>query len=128
MPLLAKCMEDLGILLYGYDEDSAMAIKNNMDEIHNSDIILLSASDREKSIVDDVLREGGSRIFEKKNDPFMMFLGFSDKSIEQTLAGLEVSDRFERPIFCGLTQQNIRWSVEALHDHLIEERRKFRQS
>jgi hypothetical protein len=51
-----------------------------------------------------------------------MFLGFDDNDISSTLEKFPAADKMTRPIFCGLTENNISWPLQKLLEHLIEER------
>ena len=50
---------------------------------------------------------------------FMMFLGFDDEDISASIKAFPKVSK--RPILCTLTENNLKWTVSALLEHLMEE-------
>lgn len=115
-------MEQLGIMLYGYDRDDAQIIKNSLETAFNNEIILLSGSSKESQIVEEIISDEEYDTFEDNELKVLMFLGFDDNHINLTLEKFPGPDKIIRPIFCGLTKNNIAWPLNKLLEHLIEER------
>jgi hypothetical protein len=115
-------MEQLGILLYGYEKTDAYTIKHAVEKILNRELILLSGSRKESQVMEDILSDELYDTYEDKEVKVLMFLGFDDSQINLTLKKFPDADEVTRPIFCGLTENNIAWPLEKLLEHLIEER------
>lgn len=119
-----RAMEPLGIMLYGYGKDQAMAIREALTAALGRDVTLVSGSGREGDTVEGVLAAEAADVFEERETRILMFLGFSQE--EMSLA----MDRFPRdvvarPIFCGLTESNSGWKLEYLLEHLLEEHARW---
>jgi len=112
-------MADAGILVYGFPEDEACAVRGGFAAACGIEIDLLSASGSETQTVEMVLGAGGSGVYESRDDRFLMFLGFDDTMIRRALDAYALPIR---PIFCGLTENNLQWKVAYLMEHLCEER------
>jgi hypothetical protein len=115
-------MAELGIMLYGYNKSDALTIKNALDAIFNTDVLLISGSGREAHIIEEIIADKAHALFEAKEHKVLMFLGFENKQIELALAGFPGRDKVTRPIFCTLTESNITWLLNRLLQHLAEEK------
>ncbi len=113
----------LGLLLYGFSGAEAGLLKEEMKNFYESEILFLSASQRENLTVKEILNLSEHSFDEALNDRFVMFLGFDDDLIMRFIKSFPA--KMKRPIFCGLTSSNIEWKISYLMDHLIEEKRKF---
>jgi len=113
----------MGVMLYGFDENSALEIKWYLDKLAERDVMLISASGREGERVSSIIGEPGASSFENKQSKIMMFLGFEDRHIGPAMKAFPTE--LERPIFCALTEQNINWTLDYLIEHLLEERARF---
>ncbi len=120
-------MEQLGIMLYGYNQEHAAIIKNALESILNDKIIMISGSYKETKRIEDIIADGTFDSFEDKDDKILMFLGFNDEHINATLGGFPRSADITRPIFCGLTENNITWTLTDLLEHLLEEHRYWKE-
>ena len=54
---------------------------------------------------------------------YLMFLGFTDPGISRVIDIMKKQTQHPRPIYCGLTENNISWSLGYLISHLLEEKR-----
>lgn len=113
----------LGIIIYGYNEEHARTIKKSLDGATGEDVMLLSASGRESEKVRTILETEPDGPFEEKDTKVVMFLGFDDGQIDLALKAFPKEGGIARPIFCGLTPDNIGWGLEELLGHLEEEKR-----
>ena len=116
-------MEPLGILLYGYSPEDSQAIQNLLEQIVNDKIILISGSSKEDMKVIDILEQGPTHEYIENENKIMIFLGFSEEQVGTVLNKFPKDDKLKRPIFCGLTEQNIGWTLNYLIEHLLEEDR-----
>lgn len=116
-------MEPLGILLYGYSENDSKKIKKILEELMKDPIILISGSKKENVKVLDILEYGPDDNYEDKENKILLFLGFNDEQIDKVLQNFpdNIENEIQRPIFCGLTQENVNWTLEYLVEHLLEE-------
>ncbi len=110
------------VMLYGYDEASAEVILSAFELITGGRPVMFNATGREASTVSEVL-EGGEGSFNTCTVPFLMFLGYGSDEIRMIMQRFPSTPEIKRPIFCGLTSNNISWKIEYLLEHLIEERR-----
>ncbi len=114
-------MSMLGIMTYGYDQGSAVNTQARLSEIFGEDVALIGASKKENIWVGEILEDGpNASAFEDGDTKIIMLLGFDD---EQTRILLRDFPRKTRPIFCGLTMENIKWELSTLIEHLLEEKR-----
>ena len=116
-------MKDTAIMLYGYSIDNATEIQSVLQDALGRDILLISASCREGMTVADIIRHGGESFFEERETRMLMFLGCEDNDIEKALKGFPDLEGVARPIFCGLTEQNLKWTMADLLEHLLEEKK-----
>ena len=114
-------MKELGIVLYGFIEKDALAIKQIFDQAFQNDLFLFNADGREKEIVKDILEKPTSEGFSENALKVMLFLGFETEDIKLALASYPKDGSLARPIFCGLTNENINWKWSYLLEHLQEE-------
>ena len=112
----------LGIMLYGYDDRESGLLQGFLSDVFEQPILVLSASGKEDVQVQDIL-ESPSEAFEDKDVKVLMFLGFDDQQIGTALNEFPRDGSVTRPIFCGLTEQNITWPLSRLIEHLLEEKR-----
>ncbi len=113
-------MDKIGILLYGYNKSDAAAINNLLSKELKKDILLLSASGMEDRPLKEALEIRNKDHFEEKETAILVFLGFDNNEIQKALH-IFPQKKIRRPIFCGLTEKNIRWPVKKLIAHLMEE-------
>ena len=116
-------MGKMGVMLYGYDRESAIPINDYLKELAGQEIMSISASGRESEIVAKIIGDPSKGNFEDKENKILMFLGFPDDNIGPAMKLFP--EGIERPIFCALTEQNIHWTMEYLIEHLLEERARF---
>jgi hypothetical protein len=114
-------MEPLGILLYGYNSTDSKSIQKKILGILDEDVIVISGSSKEAMKVIDILEQGPTDDFEDSEHKILVFLGFNDQQVSSVLNGFPKNDDLKRPIFCGLTEQNINWPLKDLIEHLVEE-------
>ena len=114
-------MEPRGILLYGYDEDTAKSISESLGQLIDAKVVLISASGREDALISHILDLGSvENTYGDLENKTLMFLGFNDDQLG--LAMKLFPKEIARPIFCGLTEQNVNWQVKYLVEHLLEEK------
>jgi hypothetical protein len=114
-------LEPLGILLYGYNSDDAKTIEQSLSKIINHEVVIISGSKKENLKVINILDKGPEDSFENKEKKILLFLGFSETQVGVVLKEFPKSETLVRPIFCGLTEENINWTLEYLIEHLVEE-------
>ena len=114
-------MLPLGIMIYGYSAGQADVIRRSFDRLFSSTTLVISASGREEMKVLDILEEGPGDRFDEQEDRILVFLGFSREQIGQALRDFPSEEALPRPIFCTLTEQNVRWPLGRLVEHLKEE-------
>ena len=113
-------MDKIGILLYGYKQPDALSLQKAIEEAVGRKVALLSASGMENNTLGETLEEANCTRFEENETPVLIFLGFGDEEIKNTLR-IATGEKVRRPIFCSLTKENIRWPLHVLIDHLKEE-------
>jgi len=118
--------DPIGILTYGYGKEEAFSIRAALDRALEDSVFLISGSEKEDWIVLDILDKGPEDIFEEKEDKVVIFLAFTQDQIDAALRGFP-EQGIRRPIFCGLTMQNMQWKLTDLIDHLKEEHRLWTQ-
>jgi hypothetical protein len=114
-------MESIGILLYGYDEKQAKTLHKQLEQLMDTEVALISGSGRENDVVESIISQESQGDFKDGTPKVLIFLGFSDAAINQVLDGFSTFQDITRPIFCGLTESNIKWPMKQLLNHLIEE-------
>ncbi len=112
-------MADLGIISYGYTEKDAEKIKTELEKTLNEGITLFGAAESDNFIVKSILENPEKSSFKESKNKFIMFLGFSNDDIKTALTTFP--GEITRPIFCGLTENNMSWKVNYLMEHLLEE-------
>ncbi|MCU0844658.1 MAG: DUF3783 domain-containing protein [Spirochaetes bacterium] len=120
-------MEPLGIMLYGYAEHQAIGITASLKELLGRDVILISASGGEDETVEEILDSDEAPLFEEREDHVLMFLGFGESEISLAMDRFPKGGGIPRPIFCGLTEENHRWKLSYLLEHLLEEHRRWNE-
>lgn len=117
-------MDEIGIMLYGYHKEDALTIQSALAAGLGRKLYLLSASGKEDKPLIEALEAQEQENFEEKETPILLFLGFGDEEIQTALKVFPKDIR--RAIFCGLTEENIRWKVNVLIEHLQEEDRYWK--
>jgi hypothetical protein len=120
-------MTDIGIMLYGYGEDDANLIHGTLEEVLGEEIDLISAARQEERVVADILERADSVNFEEQKVKVLMVLGFTEDQLDTALKGFPKREGLARPIFCVLTQHNLRWPLLHLIEDLLDERRAFQE-
>ena len=111
----------LGIMTVGFDEGSARALQGKLASEFGQDIALIGATGKKDYTVGQILEDGpGASVFGASDPMIVMLLGFDDHQVKTIL---NLIPREERPIFCGLTMDNIKWTLDNLVEHLMEEKR-----
>ncbi len=118
-------MQKLGILLYGYCKDHADIIRKSLEEVLGNPLKMFSGANRENTKLLEILTSGTEGDFEENDVKVLVFLGFDNSQIAASLGGFPVKEGMVRPIFCGLTGENVNWPLAELIDHLLEEHRYF---
>jgi len=116
-------MIPLGILVYGYGKTKARSIHQHLEAVLDTDILLISATDREEDTVESIITNDTAGMFKDETPKILLFLGFSDEYITRVLDAFSQIEGVERPIFCGLTEENSTWPFNQLLSHLEEEHR-----
>lgn len=115
-------LEPLGIFLYGYSEDDSKNIKSSLENKLKSEIMLISGSRKEHMRLMDILEKGpDENEFYDSENKILVFLGFDEGQINLVLQKFSTIESVTRPIFCGLTEQNVNWELKNLIEHLLEE-------
>ena len=117
-------MDEIGIMLYGYNKADALEVQSALAAGLGRTPCLLSASGKEDQLLIEALEKQDQEFFEEKETPILLFLGFGDEDIQTALKAFP--DGIRRAIFCGLTEENIRWKVSVLIEHLQEEDRYWK--
>lgn len=118
-------MSELGILIYGYSENDVMAIVNTIGKELETKIHVYGSSGKEDMTVQDILEEATWGGFGDREHKILMLLGFGDEQVGVALASFP--SEIQRPIFCGLTEENIGWKISYLVEHLLEEERYWKE-
>ena len=121
-------MNEIGIMLYGFDEATASSIRSALERINDQDVVLISGCGREEDLVGEILEDEEHSLWEAVEDPkVVMFLGFDGPRIHASMDGFPAFEGQKRPIFCTPTEENINWSLRDLIKDLMEEREYFRK-
>ncbi len=119
-------MEPLGILLYGYSKTDSTKIKGFIETELENELILISGSKKEEQKVIEILENAPDDSFEAKENKILLFLGFNDDQINKVITNFPTIQDIKRPIFCGLTEQNVNWTMKYLIEHLLKEDRHWK--
>ncbi len=121
-------MDEIGVMLYGYDEETATSIKTFLEKINQQDVVLISGCKREHDAIGEILDDEDYSEWEPKDDPkAMMFLGFDGPQIHAVMDNFPKFEGQNRPIFCTPTEDNVGWPLKDLLKDLMEEREYFRK-
>jgi hypothetical protein len=118
--------DPIGILIYGYKQEDVLQIGAAFDRAVEDSVFIISGSGKEDQLVMDILDQGPEEAFEEKEDKIVMFLAFTKDQVDAVLNGFP-SPGVTRPIFCGLTVQNLQWTMDHLIEHLKEEHQLWTQ-
>jgi hypothetical protein len=118
-------MASIGVMIYGYHQEDARAIKALLDKTLHTDVIMVSASQKADMKIIDILDKGPEECYAEEKTKILMFLGFSEAQTRRVLQDFPKDGTFERPIFCSLTSENRQWPLRELIDHLVEEHRQW---
>ncbi len=110
-------------LCYGFNDQQ---LKNIITTI--SDTVFYNINGCEDIVIKDILDNmesyKNSILFNDKNDKIIMLVNFDNDNINNFLK--QYPSKVPRPMFCTLTEHNIKWKFEQLKKDLIEEREYFR--
>ena len=118
-------MQPVGVLINGYNSEDAGTIKAFLDRTLDTDVIMVSASQKADMKIIDILRQGPEACFEDEDGKILMSMGFSEVQTHMVLKGFPGEGGLKRPIFCTLTQQNRQWPLRELVEHLAAEHRRW---
>jgi hypothetical protein len=118
-------MEALGIMLYGYSKDDAMTIKDALSGLTGRELTIVCAARQESEKVKKILEMGLENVYEAKTEKVLMFLNFDDEQISACMKGFPKRKGLKRPIFCGVTKENLDWRFDRLLEHLLEEKKRW---
>lgn len=114
----------LGIILYGYDESAASVVQSVCAKAAGCEVALIGASEADGSTVKQILAPSFEPSFAERETKILMFINFAGEQIQAVL-GAFPDDVLSRPIFCGLTNDNINWQMGQLVEHLQEEQARW---
>lgn len=112
-------MAEKALLFYGFTRDEAFIVRDSLAAALGCEIEMISASGREETAVESVLAEMPAADFTEEDTRFLMFLGFEDSDISESIRAFPKISK--RPILCTLTENNMTWTIAALLEHLKEE-------
>ncbi len=114
------------IVLYGYSKEDVSKIKIFLESKLDIHLSIISASQKENTIIAEIIESNKSNFFEDNSNKVLMFLDFLDEEIRLLLHNF--SDiNITKPLFCVLTEHNINWTLKQLIDDLIEERKYWEE-
>jgi hypothetical protein len=119
---------ELGVMLYGYDRKWAQAIGSMLSKLLGEDVAVLSGSRREGVPISAIIGGESSSEFDDGDVKVMMFLGFDDAQVSAAVSGLPRDGSIPRPIFCAVTESNVKWPLSELIEHLLEEKRYWEKN
>ncbi|MCC7573378.1 MAG: DUF3783 domain-containing protein [Candidatus Methanofastidiosum sp.] len=115
------------VVVYGYSTAEVNKLKTFLENKLDISLNIISASEKEKITIADILENSENEIFKVKDTKVLMFLDFLDEEIRFLLYNF--SDiNIQKPLFCVLTEHNINWSFDKLIEDLIEERKHFEEN
>jgi hypothetical protein len=117
-------MTDLGLLFHGYDEESATTIGQTFSDELKRLIHIFGATGKGETTVQGIL-DSSMKGFGDDEPKVMMLLGFEQDQIGVALK--HFPDAIPRPIFCGLTEENLTWKISHLTEHLLEEQTYWKE-
>jgi len=117
-------MTDLGLLFHGYSKDNAQAIANFLSDQLGTQIHIFGAHGQDESTVQQIL-DGVAQEFCDGDPKVMMLLGFENDLVQVVLK--QFPQDIPRPIFCGLTESNLTWTISHLVEHLLEEQEYWKE-
>ena len=117
-------MNELGLLLSGYDEETARSIGAAYSREFSRTVPLLGATGNDTTTVGEIL-EASAQDFGEAGTRVVMLLGFDEEQIGTAVSTFPTG--IPRPIFCTLTEDNIGWTMGALVAHLREEQQYWRE-
>ena len=120
-------MDNVGIMLYGYGEEHAHLIHRTLEDVLEEEVDLISAARQEERVVAEILERADGVNFEENDVKVLMVLGFTEEQLEMALKGFPKVEGLPRPLFCVMTQHNVRWPLLHLIEDLQEERRAFQE-
>ena len=112
-------------MLYGYGSDRAVFIQDALQKILGREIAIIGASGREDHTVKEIIEGSSPGRHEDGDIHILMFLGFSDTETSRAIDHFPRRDDIVLPIFCGLTEENYRWELSYLLEHLAEEHTRW---
>jgi hypothetical protein len=118
--------DPIGILIYGYNQEDTLQIRAAFDRALADSVFVISASEKEDWLIADILDQGPEDLCEDKDDKIVMFLAFTKEQVDEALSAFP-SPGVIRPIFCGLTIQNMQWTLKHLIEHLKQEHQQWTQ-
>ena len=113
------------MILYGYEESEAQTLTQQLEILLDTEIAVLSASGMENATVNEIILKRPDKVFLSHPFKVLVFVDFEEEDIEKT--GYNFPKDVTRPIFCGLTPDNVQWPFGYLLEHLLEEYRQWQK-
>ena len=117
-------MSEKALLFYGFTRDEAFIVRDALAAALAVEIEMISASGKESATVESVLAEMPVADFSEAETRFLMFLGFEESEISESLRAFPKISK--RPILCTLTKNNLSWDISHLLEHLKEEEARMK--
>jgi len=109
-----------GLLIYGYTKNEAETLLDDIISLVQKPLFVRSASGKESDTIETIINSSANPRFVENDTKILMFVNMTDPVIQKILSSFPSS--VPKPIFCGLTKHNIKWSFHELKEHLLEEK------
>lgn len=113
------------LILYGYEQEEASSLQQSLESLLKTDIQILSACGMENATVNEIITLKPNKMFFSHPFKVLVFVDFEDEEIQKAV--YHFPSNIHRPIFCGLTEDNIKWRFGYLLEHLLEEYRLWQK-
>jgi len=114
-----------GIIIYGYGKDESEEIRKFIEATLDKSISMQSAGGLEDIVLEEIIERGLKGNFDTQQETFMILIGMDTQDIRKILKIFPSNIR--RPIFCGLTEHNVKWQFSYLMKHLLEEEEQYQK-
>jgi len=71
-------LEQLGIMLYGYDKQHSDMILKTLHDALDDEFIMVNGAEKEEMILIEIVTEGPDDFFRKNENKILAFLGFDN--------------------------------------------------
>ena len=108
------------MMIYGYEATDAAIIAATAIKLLTTEVQVVNATFSESETIREIIEGTQLESYQDELNKMVMFLGITPKQIKKIIENWPKD--IEEPMFCGLTETNIDWTLDYLLESLALEK------